>query len=121
MPSPTSTPTPAPSDTPPAGANVVCQHSGGAEICAWVAQGNPRQNSTETVYGRLVVGGVPQAGRPMNTTWHYKTTVSSCTGTTGADGVAACSRSIGRASLGYRVNVDVVIDGYAATTWFVPQ
>jgi hypothetical protein len=57
----------------------------------------------------------------MTTSWHYKTTTSSCSGVTGADGVAACSRGIGRATSGYRLNVDVVIDGYGATTWFTPQ
>ena len=122
-PRPTTTPTATPGYTPPpiAGANLVCNRSGAAEICAWVSQANPSQNATEVVYGRLIVNGAPQAGRPMSTTWHYKTTTSSCSGTTWSDGVASCSRSIGRASLGYRVNVDVVIDGYSATTWFVPQ
>lgn len=121
-PAPTSTATLAPpTPPPPSGENVVCNQTGAAEICAWVSKADLAQNSTETVYGRLVINGIAQAGRTMSTTWHYKTTTSSCSGTTWSDGVASCSRNIGRATLGYQVNVDVVIDGYTATTWFVAQ
>ncbi len=88
-PAPSPTPTPPP---PPIGANVVCNRSGATEICAWVANGSPSQYATQTVYGRLVIDNADQAGRAMNTTWHYKTTTSYCSGTTGANGVASCSR-----------------------------
>ena len=57
----------------------------------------------------------------MSATWHYKTTTSSCDGTTNLGGLASCSQSIGQATIGYQVNVDVSINGYVATTWFTPQ
>jgi hypothetical protein len=100
---------------------VRCQSSGATEICAWVSKGHPSQNSTVTVYGRLLVNGVGQSGLTMATTWHYKTTTSTCSGITGPSGVAQCSRDIGRATIGYQVNIDVVIGGYQVTTWFTPQ
>jgi hypothetical protein len=62
-----------------------------------------------------------QTNLPMDTTWHYKSTTSNCSGTTGPDGVAQCSRTIGQASRGYQVNIDVSIGDYLAITWFVPQ
>ena len=113
---PTSTPPP-----PPAGVNVVCNDYSGAQICAWVSNGAPSRFSEVAVYGRLLISGAGQAGRPMTATWYYKTTSPTCTGATGSAGVASCSRNIGGATLGYRVNVLVVIAGYQATTWFVPQ
>jgi competence protein ComEC len=114
-PTPTKTPTPIPSD------NMRCQSSGAAEICAWVSNGHPSRYSTVTVFGRLLVNGVGQSGLTMETIWHYKTTISYCSGTTGPNGVAQCSRSIGGATIGYQVNIDVVISGYQVTTWFTPQ
>jgi competence protein ComEC len=118
-PTPTATPTRSP--TPIPGDNVRCQSSGAAEICAWVSNGHPSRYSTVTVFGRLLVDGVGQSGLTMETTWHYKTTISYCSGTTGPNGVAQCSRSIGGATSGYQVNIDVVISGYPVTTWFTPQ
>jgi len=70
---------------------------------------------------RLRINGVGQANQAMNTTWHYKTTTSYCSGTTGSTGLASCSRNIGNATVGYTVNVDVAIGGYSVTTWFTPQ
>ncbi|HVN53469.1 MAG TPA: hypothetical protein VMT46_03990 [Anaerolineaceae bacterium] len=103
------------------GENVQCAASGPAQICAWVSNGSPRQNSTVTVYGRLLVNNVGQAGQSMATTWHYKTTTPTCPGLTEGTGIASCSRSIGGATVGYQVNVDVSIGGYGVTTWFIPQ
>jgi hypothetical protein len=102
------------------GVNVVCNQIANAQICASVSNGTPAQNSNVTVYGRLLIDGVGQPGQVMNTTWHYKTTTFTCSGTTGANGLAQCTRSIGRASLGFQVNIDVQIGGYTATTWFTP-
>ncbi|MCZ7568847.1 MAG: hypothetical protein M5U01_09700 [Ardenticatenaceae bacterium] len=113
---PTTTPVP-----PPSGDNVVCRQDGAAQLCAWVSDGAPRQYSNLTVYGRLLVNGAGQYGQPMNTTWHYRTTTSACSGTTGSSGIASCTRGISRATLGYRVDIDVSIGGYQATTWFVPR
>lgn len=113
---PTATPMP-----PPAGVNVVCNNYGASQICAWVSDGTPSRNSTVIVHGRLLIGGIGQMGQMMTATWHYKTTTPTCTGTTGSTGVASCSRNIGTATLGYRVNITVVIGGNQATTWFIPQ
>lgn len=125
-PSPTATlpPQPSPSPTPvppPDGDNVVCQSFGSDQLCGWVSNGTPSQYSTVTVYGRLLTGGVGQADQLMETAWHYRTTTSYCEGTTGSDGIAQCSRSIGGASVGFQVDVDVEIGGHLVTTWFTPE
>jgi hypothetical protein len=57
----------------------------------------------------------------MTSTWHYKSTSATCGGTTDASGLASCTRSIGQATAGYRINVDVQIGGLNVTTWFTPQ
>jgi len=106
---------------PPTGVNVVCQTNGAAQICAWVSNGTPTKNTTETVYGRLLVSGIGQGGQAMTATWHYKSTTPTCTGSTDSTGNASCSRSIGTATSGYQVNVFIKINGYTATTWFTPQ
>jgi len=116
---PTATPTPGPGPMP--GVNVQCSQVGNVEICASVANAFPAQRTTQTVYGRLLINGAGQAGQVMNTTWHYKTTDPTCQGVTGSNGVAQCSRDIGRATVGYQVNIDVNINGYQVVTWFTPQ
>lgn len=123
-PTPTPTPTPPPSPTPvppPVGHNVVCQQFDADELCAWVSNGSPPRNSNVTVYGRFYQNGVPVSGLGMSTTWYYRTTTVGCTGMTDAAGTASCMRSIGQASLGYQVNIVVVIGGRQVTTWFTPQ
>lgn len=106
---------------PVPGENVQCSTVGNAEICASVSNTTPHRYTTVTVYGRLVINGVPQSGLPMETAWHYKSTTSYCNeGITGTGGVASCSRSIGGASLGYTVVVDVTIGGYGVSTSFTP-
>jgi hypothetical protein len=57
----------------------------------------------------------------MSSTWHYKTTISYCYGVTDSSGIAYCARGISQATHGYRVNIDVNIAGYVATTWFTTQ
>jgi phosphatidylserine/phosphatidylglycerophosphate/cardiolipin synthase-like enzyme len=110
-----------PPPDPIEGDNVVCQETGQTQLCAWVSNGTPPRFSTVTVYGRLLVGGSGQAGQVMETTWHYLTTTSYCDGLTGSDGVAHCSRSIGGATAGFQVNIEVEIEGQTVTTWFVPE
>jgi len=105
---PTATPTPEPT----------------IEVTAWVSNPNPSQYSTVTVYGQITRGaGI--AGVPMHTTWQYKTTTSYCDGVSGSNGIASCSRSIGRATKGYRVDVKVQFtyqsQTYTAWTSFTPQ
>ncbi len=106
---------------PPSGINVVCNNNGNAQICAWVSNGSPVKYSTVTVYGRLLINGIGASGQTMTATWHYKSTTPTCTGSTNETGNASCSRSIGSATSGYQVNVDVNIAGQSATTWFTPK
>jgi beta-lactamase superfamily II metal-dependent hydrolase len=109
--------------SPPApmpGYNVQCSQSASVQICASVSDPNPVQNESVTVYGRLRVNGVGQAGQTMNAVWHYKSSTPSCSGMTGSDGVGSCSRQIGLASIGYTVTVNVSISGYAVNTSFTP-
>lgn len=114
-----STTEPNPTEPMP-GENMKCNTIGNAEICASVSNASPKQYSSVTVYGRLTVNGSGQQNKTMNTTWHYKTTTSYCDGPTGSDGLGSCQRSIGGASIGYQVNIDVSIDGYQTTTSFTP-
>jgi hypothetical protein len=110
---------------PPApmlGYNVRCVQNGNAQMCVSVSAPTPGQNTSVTVYGRLLVNGAGQAGLPMSSTWKYKSTTPTCnSGITGADGVASCSRQIGAATLGYTVNITASIGGYTASTSFTPQ
>lgn len=110
---------------PPApmpGYNVRCVQNGNAQMCASVSAPTPAQYTSVTVYGRLLVNGVGQAGLPMSSAWKYKSTPPACnSGVSGADGVASCSRQIGAATLGYTVNITASIGGYTASTSFTPQ
>ncbi|MBI3942075.1 MAG: carboxypeptidase regulatory-like domain-containing protein [Chloroflexi bacterium] len=127
MPTATSTSTPRPTATPTTiptpipGDNVQCREQGSAQICAWVADGNPSQTSAQTVYGRLQINGVAQAGQVMDTIWHFQSRTSACTGVTGSDGVAGCRRIFVNEPAGFQVNVGVTIGGYTVTTWFTPR
>lgn len=101
--------------------------SSGLTASASVSDPAPRQNQSVTVTAKLVDGsgtGVP--GASMSTTWHYKTTASTCVGgPTNVDGIATCSRDIGGASIGYSVRVDVVLtlggQTYTTSTSFTPK
>ena len=91
-----------------------------------VSNATPRQNSTVTVSGTLKSAGKPVAGVPMTSKWRYKTTTSTCTGTTNAQGVASCARSISHATPGYRVVVTLTFSKAgqtlgSATTGFTPR
>jgi len=117
----TQTQTPTPTATPTQTEAPV----GSIEVTAWVSNSAPSQDSTVTVYGTITMGTVGIAGVPMNTTWHYKTTTSYCDGTSGSNGVASCSRNIGRATKGYYVSITVRFTyqgrSYYAYTGFTPQ
>jgi len=94
-------------------------------ITASVSDENPSQNQEVYVYGQLRCGGLGIEGAAMNVTWNYKTTTSTCTNTTDSGGTATCSRSIGYATSGYYVQLDVTItwgdQSYRTTTGFTPQ
>lgn len=133
----TTTTTAAPSATATTTAPPASSGSYGAEGClpaistsgnsvqACVDKPTPTDNSTVTVFGRLVVSGQAVSGVVMNTSWHYKTVTSSCSGTTDSNGVASCARDISRATKGYTVEIDVSFgyngQTYTTSTSFTPQ
>ncbi len=94
-------------------------------VTAWVSESNPSQNSRVTVSARFTMNGQPIAGLPMIATWHYKSTSSTCSGETGADGVAYCTRNIGGATVGYAVTISISLiwDGqtYVGSASFKPE
>lgn len=122
---PTSTLTPTPTPLPPTpsgAANLHCTISGPAQLCAWISDPTPAQYSNVTAYARLYLNGLPVPGQLITTTWHYKTTTPTETCSTAANGVASCTRDIGRATIGYQVDIDVdAPGGRHAATWFTPQ
>ncbi len=113
---PTRTPTPGP-PTP----NPNCAPGSGYTVGASVSDPTPPQNSTVTIYGTLCLNGVPVVGAALHTVWHYRTTTVTCDGVTDANGVASCSRSIGQASVGYFVRVDVQFAQGQTSTGFTPR
>jgi hypothetical protein len=109
---PTNTPTRTPTPTP-------CVPTASASV----SDPNPPQHANVTVYGHLACYG---AGVQMDTTWHFHTVTSTCSGVTDANGDASCTRNIGSATLGYTVYIDVVFTlpggGQVTTrTSFTPQ
>ena len=127
-PTPTPMPTPFPTPTPPSSVGAAyclpATTTDGAQAC--VDDPSPAKNASVTVYGRLIVGGKAVSDAQMNTTWHFKTTTSTCSGAmTGNDGVAACSRRIGNASSGYTVRIEVTFtyngQSYTTATSFTTQ
>ena len=98
--------------------------NGPTTITAYVSNSQPAQNSAETVSGQLYVNGLPANGATMDTTWHYKTTTSFCSGTSGSAGIASCTKNVGHASLGFTVVINVVMtyngQTYTASTSFTP-
>lgn len=95
------------------------------EITAWVNDENPAQRQHVYVYGKLICNDQPAVGATMHVVWNYKSTTETCDGTTDATGIAVCERSIGGASKGYKVRLDVSItyEGrtYRTNTGFTPQ
>jgi hypothetical protein len=87
------------------------------QISAWVNDENPAQRQHVYVYGKLICDGQPAAGATMHVVWNYKTTTSTCNGATDTAGIAVCSRSIGGATKGYRVRLDVSIAYEGKTYW----
>jgi len=85
----------------------------------------PAQRQHVYVYGTLLCSEQPIVGAPMHVVWHYKSTTETCDGVTDASGTAVCERSIGGASKGHYVRLDLTIthDGqtYYATTGFTPR
>lgn len=120
-PSPIATATRTPSPATPVGANLQCTTRPGSQLCAWISNPTPLQNSTVTAYARLYLNGAAVPGQLVTTTWHYKSTTPTETCATAYNGIAACTRDIGRATAGYTVIVDVAAGALSTSTWFTPQ
>jgi len=116
---PVADPNPPATWTPPPPAN------GKIQVSASVSNPHPSDYSNETVDGKFTDNGQPVSGVTMDTTWRYKTTSPDCDSNTGANGVAACTRDISDATIGYTVNIDVTFDfdgkTYTTTTSFTPK
>ena len=124
MPTPSPIPQPTPTSAPATAATFLAP-AANVVVTASVSNATPAQNSPVTVSAQLVVNGQPIANAPMTTTWHYKTSTPTCTGTTGSNGIASCSRYIGGATKGYTVQVTVTLtwngQTYTGQTGFKPQ
>ncbi len=119
-PTPTTTPTltPTPSPSPTAARTLF--------VSAWVSDPAPAQYARVSAYCKAVdEHGAPISGVALTFAWHYKTTTPTESRTSGADGTAACTRSIGPATVGYAVSISISASWngqYAsASTSFTPR
>lgn len=119
-PPPTATPTrPAPTNTPVPAPAMSCT------LSASVSDPTPPQNGDVTLTAVLSCTGGSPAGATVTSKWRFKSTTSSCDTTAGPDGIATCTRSIGAATKGYTVVIDVTATkngmSWKATTSFTPR
>lgn len=122
---PTPTPVPVATATPAATRTPTATVATAYDLTARVSNPSPRQRTEVTVRARLTDGGLPVAGAPMRAVWRFSTTTSECTGSTGSDGIASCTRNIGAPTAGRRVDIAVTVtapDGSSLTaaTSFTP-
>ena len=122
-PSPTLTSTPAEPILLPTQTSTVA-----ASACTTIVSvddENPLQNQDVTVMGFLACDEQPAAGAPMHATWKFQTATTSCDGVADADGFASCTRTIGDATVGYTVTIEVTFtwqgQTYTDQTSFTPQ
>jgi hypothetical protein len=110
---------------PPAPPTATAARGGAIHVSARVSDATPKRYSKVTVSGTVTAGGKPVSGVAMQATWHFKTGTGVCTGRSNARGEASCSRFVGRATVGYRVVVEVAFTvagkSYTTETGFVPQ
>ncbi len=79
-------------------------------VSRWVSDSTPNKNTNLTVYAIAKDqngNGIKDA--KVVTTWHYKTTTPVETRYSGSNGVASTTRSIGNASSGYKVVVNIAV------------
>ena len=123
-PQPTTTPTPV-VIAPPRGTCATNAPAPAEGAQAWAVDPQPSQNSNETICVRLIVGGQAISGATVSIDVKYKTTTSTYSGSTGSDGVASLTFGIGRATVGYTVQVVATARSggqtYRAQTSFTPQ
>ena len=117
----TTTTAPTPTTSPPitASPTTAPPPPGPSHSCtASMSNPTPGAGGYDTVN---VSSNVPNA--PVTITKHYKTTTSSDSGTTDANGAASITFNIGHPTVGYTVEVDVSINNGEAScsTSFTPQ
>jgi beta-lactamase superfamily II metal-dependent hydrolase len=108
---------PPPPAPPPGTANL--------SITASPSSTDPCQYTTVTVEAHVARETSPVAGTLVNSTWHYKTSTPTESGTTDASGDVSMSRYISGANADYTVVVDVEASSGAeratASTSFTPR
>ena len=97
-----------------------------AGVKASVSDAHPAQYTSVSAHAKCSdASGKGIAGVSVVFTWHYKTTTPSETHVSNASGVATCTRSIARATLGYYVSITIraTYKGITktASTGFTPQ
>lgn len=132
-PAPKATPTPVPTDTPvpptkepgaptpdaPCDQNAPAPANGAQ---AWMTVSSPARFSMTTLCVRLISNGQVVSGASASGVAHYKTTNTSLgPSTTGSDGVAHMTFSVGGASAGFTVVVDAAVGERTAQTSFTPH
>jgi hypothetical protein len=130
-PEPTNTPEPTatsePTNTPvvippPSGVCATNAPAPAAGAQAWMTITSPARYSDTTLCARLIVDGHVVSGATASGLAHYKSTNTALgPATTGADGVAHMTFSIGGATAGYTVVVDATVGGQYAQTSFTPH
>ncbi|AOY76487.1 ComEC/Rec2 family competence protein [Clostridium formicaceticum] len=95
------------------------------EVKASIDNATPSQNTTVTVTVEVTSKGQPVSGTEVKLLNYFKSTATPYEGVTDEQGIAEISYSIGRASIGYEVKVEVTAkkDAIEATTEtsFTPQ
>lgn len=128
-PSPQPSPGPSPSTPPVPTPDGACAQNAPAPAegaQAWMTVTNPATRSDTTLCVRLLRNGQVIAGAQASGVAYYKSTNTALgPATTGPDGVAAMTFSIGGASPGFTVRVDATVvyagQTYTASTSFTPQ
>lgn len=92
---------------------------------ASISNQTPKQNSTISAIITVTRDGKPIQGATVDILCFYKSTKTPYSGVTGTDGVSTISFSIGRASIGYEVRVEVTVKHEGQTvktvTSFTPK
>lgn len=96
------------------------------QVEATISDPQPPRTARITVTGRLWRGDTGIAGVPLRSIWHFRSGDTTCRGApTGPDGRASCTFSMGGATAGYPVTVEVFFDyegqTYQAQVTFTPR
>jgi hypothetical protein len=97
-----------------------------AKVVATVSNARPAQQTSVSAYAKCTdAAGRAISGASATFTWHYKTTTPVASCASNSSGVATCTRSIGRASIGYFVSITIKVTyrgvTKTASTGFTPR